>query len=118
MKLITNLIITIILISIVAACFVGCDSADAQTVTSSSTVSSVTSEANKDEWGMEYLGQMSPDGGSTHSVNYYRDIKTDVMYIYFNGRAGGSGGAGGPTVMYDPDTGLPLTYSRYKELYK
>ena len=44
---------------------------------------------------------------------YYRDAITDVMYLDFHNPY-----AGGLTVMFDPETGLPLTYTRFVELYK
>ena len=44
---------------------------------------------------------------------YYRDAITDVMYLcYYNYNGGGL------TVMLDPETGLPLTYVRFVELYE
>lgn len=45
-------------------------------------------------------------------ITYYRDTVSDVMYL----RSGGNHG-GGLIVMPDPETGLPLTYARYMELY-
>lgn len=120
MKFKISLIITLALICVVAACFTGCDSSDTQTtiidttISDSDTTISTDSDApTKNEWGMEELGSMSPRGNIDDTVVYYRDIRTDVMYIFFSRYS-----KGGPTVMYDPETGLPLTYTRYKELYK
>lgn len=45
-------------------------------------------------------------------IVYYRDVATDVMYLLY------SGGGKGFTVMMDPETGLPLTYTRYIEVYQ
>ena len=56
------------------------------------------------EGGMEYLG-------TSNSVAYYRDTVTDVMYACYHCL-----NAGGLTEMSDPETGLPLTYTRYLEL--
>ena len=42
---------------------------------------------------------------------YYRDTVTDVMYMAIENNDG-------LTVMLEPDTGKPLTYTRYLELYK
>lgn len=118
MKFRISLVITLALICIVAVCFTGCDSADAQTTVIDTTTSGSDSTISTDsgttehEWGMEYLGKMTPDHGPANVI-YYRDIKTDVMYIFFY-----SVNEGGVTVMYDPETNAPLKYSRYKALYK
>lgn len=51
-------------------------------------------------------------------ITYYRDKVTDVLYIKaFCTSATGYAGAGGLSVMLDPDTGKPLTYTRYMEMY-
>lgn len=51
-------------------------------------------------------------------ITYYRDKVTDVLYIkVFCTSAAGYAGAGGLSVMLDPDTGKPLTYTRYMEMY-
>lgn len=51
-------------------------------------------------------------------ITYYRDIVTDVLYIkVYCTSAAGYAGAGGLSVMLDPDTGKPLTYTRYMEMY-
>lgn len=54
--------------------------------------------------GLEYLGR-------SRSVDYYRDTVSDVMYLIYIGPK-----AAGMTQMSDPETGLPLTYTRYLEL--
>ena len=59
-------------------------------------------------FGMEKLKTASV--GGVHII-YYRDVATDVMYL-------SSGYQGGLTVMMDPETGLPLTYARYIEVYQ
>lgn len=48
---------------------------------------------------------------SDNHVRYYRDCVTDVMYICFTGYR-----KAGMTIMFDPTTGLPLTYSAYSEM--
>ena len=48
-----------------------------------------------------------------NDFTYYRDTITDVMYLRYH-----TINAGGLTVMLDPETGLPLTYTRFVELYK
>ena len=46
------------------------------------------------------------------SISIYRNVVTDVLYLWAN-----SFRAGGFQEMHDPETGLPLTYEKYKELY-
>lgn len=51
---------------------------------------------------------------------YYRDKVTDILYMrvyYISGYAGSGAGSGGLTVMLDPDSGKPLTYTRYMKMY-
>lgn len=43
------------------------------------------------------------------SVRFYREISTDVMYFELND---------GVSIMLDPKTGLPLTYSNWEKMYK
>ena len=50
--------------------------------------------------------------GETEFYDYLRETVTDVLYLKYKG-----GYAGGLTVMLDPETGLPLTYERYMEIY-
>ena len=64
-----------------------------------------------DEFEMEKVGESS-DG----NFSYWRDMATDVLYIRFRDSSGYAG-HGGLTIMLDPSTGLPLTYTRYMELY-
>ena len=61
---------------------------------------------------MEKAGS-DPDGYFV----YYRDTVTDVLYIRYREKSGYAG-MGGLIVMLDPETGLPLTYARYCELYE
>lgn len=56
---------------------------------------------------MEKMSFFSSDSGFI----YYRDTVTDVLYVWRK-----SGYSGGLTVMLDPATGFPLTYSRYLEI--
>lgn len=51
---------------------------------------------------------------------YYRDKVTDILYMrfyYISGYAGSGAEAEGLTVMLEPDSGKPLTYTRYMEMY-
>lgn len=59
-----------------------------------------------------------PDPDNRGRITYYRDKVSDVLYIkVFCLSHTGYAGAGGLTVMLDPDTGKPLTYTRYMEMY-
>lgn len=49
--------------------------------------------------------------GSDGYFHYYRDTITDVLYVAF-----WKSDEGGLTTMLDPETGLPLTYTRYLEI--
>ena len=64
---------------------------------------------------MEYIGR-----STKHGFDYYRDTVTDVVYLLhqFNSKSSYAGAGGsGLTVMLDPETGLPMTYTRYMALY-
>lgn len=62
------------------------------------------------------FSQSDPDNRGR--ITYYRDKVSDVLYIkVFCLSDTGYAGAGGLTVMLDPDTGKPLTYTRYMEMY-
>ena len=66
--------------------------------------------------GMEVVGICEGhynNGKEQDTFTYYREVTTDVMYICYEEYRKGS-----LTVMMDPETGLPLTYSRYIELTK
>ena len=63
---------------------------------------------------MELVSQQSTTSSSR--IAYYRDVVTDVLYMS-SYHVGSSVSVGGLTVMLDPDSGKPLTYARYVELY-
>lgn len=50
--------------------------------------------------------------GCDANFEFYRDPVTDVLYIRLSGY-----GETGLITMQDPETGLPLTYSRYLDLH-
>ena len=59
-----------------------------------------------------YMERLCRD--SNTNFIYYKDIVTDVMYLWRFGCTDG-----GLTVMLDPEKdGAPLTYARFVELYK
>lgn len=66
-----------------------------------------TSAVEESRVGMEKMG-------SAGNFTYYRDTSTDVMYLWCSER-GYNAGYGGLTVMVNPKTGLPLTYSDWIE---
>ena len=49
-------------------------------------------------------------------ISYYRDVVTDVMYVYMCLKSGYSG-MGGISVMLSPD-GSPLLYSEWSSLFE
>ena len=51
--------------------------------------------------------------GNDRKFDFYRDPVTDVMYLCLSDY-----NESGLTAMLDPETGLPLTYARYMDLYK
>lgn len=53
--------------------------------------------------------------GTSGLFDYYRDTITDVLYL--SATASSRYPSKALTVMLDPESGLPLTYTRYKELY-
>lgn len=64
--------------------------------------------------GMEVIGICEGHNNRENkqdTFTYYRETTTDVMYICYEEYRKGS-----LNVMMDPETGLPLTYSRYMEL--
>lgn len=48
------------------------------------------------------------------ACHFYKDPVTDIVYMQFKGGYGD----GGLVWMPDPDTGLPLKYDRFVELYE
>ncbi|MDO4452736.1 MAG: hypothetical protein E6686_10280 [Lachnospiraceae bacterium] len=55
---------------------------------------------------MEYIDR-------TVCFELYRNKTTDTLYILYSYNR-----QGGLIEMHDPETGLPLTYERYKEIYQ
>lgn len=76
------------------------------------TTPSLPQDESIEPFEIEQVGESS-DG----NIDFFRDITTDVLYVrYADTRM--YAGLGGLTIMLDPETGLPLTYTRYMELYK
>lgn len=78
-----------------------------------------TKTALNDESLLETVfSQSDPDNRGC--IMYYRDKVTDILYMrvyYISGYAGSGAGSGGLTVMLDPDSGKPLTCTRYMKMY-
>lgn len=55
---------------------------------------------------MEYIDR-------TVCFELYRNKTTDTLYILYSYNS-----KGGLIEMHDPETGLPLTYERYKEIHQ
>lgn len=95
-----------VLIAMAIACvlvFSGCEA------TANNNNANANAETNKEKscfFGVEKIGQKHVG----QDVYYYRDVATDVIYIGTY--------KGGLVAMQDPETGLPLTYTRYVELYE
>lgn len=112
MKLNKLFFITLAIIILLSS-FVGCSDAYENTPTSSIISSSEqthshskdTSSPSDHAFEMEQVGY-----SSTSSFSHYRDVVTDVLYV-------SNTNSGGLAVMLDPETGLPLTYTRYMEIY-
>lgn len=68
----------------------------------------ITAEAYGESLNFELVGS------DTRTRMVFRETKTDVMYFVY---ASSSGGGVGLTVMYDPQTGGPLTYTNWKNNY-
>ena len=106
-------LICILIVVLMIVCLLGCSE---QTVTASIANSGsfdVTPEAtisSSTSFELEKVGRCVIN--SYDSIDYYRDTTTDVMYMCFMGRR-----KAGLTEMHDPETGLPLTYTRYMEIY-
>lgn len=104
---------------IFATLLTGCSEpsyASIDTTTTSSTKQMSSQESIKhlaQSFEMELIGTSKTDNGK---YEFYRETLTDVVYIQYREK-NGYAGMGGLTVMLDPETGRPLTYARYMELY-
>ena len=91
---------------IVVLCFSGCSLPDHSTP-SSTDVASTSTDTDFVFYDLEKVCINDP----MTSFSVFRDVVTDVLYLWR-----GAGYKGGLTVMLDPQSGLPLTYTRYLEL--
>lgn len=108
MKKIVYKILSLVVITIV---LIGCLSGCLQAPTGEPvTLGPLLDEGSYVE-GMEPVEPFHGNGFRDENFVYLRDAVTDVMYVSFKFM-----NAGGMTVMLEPETGLPLTYTRYLEL--
>lgn len=96
-------IMLVLLISVMAFGVVGCET------TTLNEEKVLANESCDVSFGMEELYDSGIVGSG---FVIYRDTVTDVMYLWK-----WSNSRGGLTEMSDPETGLPLTYTRYCEIY-
>lgn len=61
---------------------------------------------------MEELSKQTFSNGT--KICYYKETVTDVVYISFSNHQEGKH----ITALLDPNTGLPITYTRYVELHE
>ncbi len=103
------------LLLVVCTSIIGCsDTKDKPKSKAENYVNSVELEFTENEENenqMELVCKEHEDDNFTFSI--YRNVVTDVLYLWAN-----SFRAGGFQEMHDPETGLPLTYEKYKELSK
>lgn len=86
---------------------VGCNTAEVITTEGKSNISEQHSgmEVIIEEVGETYGGDY------TKNMSIYRNTYTNVLYLWIDGCE-----CGGLVEMHDPETGLPLTYEKYKDL--
>lgn len=113
-KITAILIMALTMILTFSACAVPggtTSSASSATDVTSMSDTDVTLTESDNAFEMELVGESSEG-----YFKYYRDIVTDVLYVEYAQKVGYAG-LGGLTVMLDPESGLPLTYARYMEIY-
>lgn len=108
MKKIFAIFMVVVLLFVMNSCAAADPSASASG-TATETVTGNQSEFEAFE--MELVGKCVVSN-SGDIFYYYRETTTNVMYVTRYDYH-----AGGLTVMLNPETGLPLTYDRYMEIY-
>ena len=99
------IIVTLIAITLIFT-ICGCDK-NAQTPNNDS---SATENTQKVYMWFTYIG-------GSGNFDFYKEDSTDVIYIYaYEGHGYGAGAA--MSVMLDPETGFPLTYTKWVEKYQ
>lgn len=103
------------LLTVVAMLFVLCGCAASAPNALETPVATNKTDSQLEPFEMKKVGY-----SSDNRFEYYVDVVTDVLYIWNSDTAFsayGYGVGGGLAVMLDPETGLPLTYTRYMEIY-
>ena len=114
-KKIGLILLGLILIIYICVLLISCDNNSTPQNNSSNDSSmdtSLSSPSSVLPFEMELVGESSEG-----YFKYYRDTTTDVLYIK-QAQKIGYAGIGGLTVMLDPETGLPMLYDKYIELYE
>lgn len=97
-------------LSILCGCtlLVGCNTGESSATEGNTDISELNSgmEIIVEEAGENYGGDYS------RNILIFRNVYTDVLYLWCDEYE-----AGGLVEMHNPETGLPLTYKRYKEIY-
>lgn len=98
-------VLTIVMMTII---FTGCSEAEKN-------VSNLSVQPDSNEENIDFPFQMELlyESGFSGGFCVYRNSVTDVLYLWK-----WSGDKGGLTEMSDPETGLPLTYERYMDLWQ
>lgn len=99
-----------LLLSTICGCMLltGCNAGESSATEGNTDISELNSgmEIIVEEAGENYGGDYS------RNISIFRNVYTDVLYLWCDEYE-----AGGLVEMHDPETGLPLTYKRYKEIY-
>lgn len=110
MKKKTKIVIAIaFIIAIIAIFTVGCHASKNNTA-NINTATTITAEAAEEGLNFELVA-----GTGVKGTSFYRETTTDTMYVFMTGSRLE---AGGLTQMFDPQTGLPLTYENWVNNYK
>lgn len=99
-----------LLLSTICGCMLltGCNAGEASVIEGNTDITKLNSdmEVIVEEVGEDYGGDYSKN------MSIYRNVYTDVLYLWVDEYKSGE-----LVEMHDPDTGLPLTYERYKEMF-
>lgn len=116
LRCLTAAAISLTFLLTLAACGVRSASNTGDNAASSTDPAQIETDLDGESFLEVVFSQPTSDGRGR--ITYYRDRVTDVLYMnVFCKSATGYAGAGGLTAMLDPDTGKPLTYARYMEMF-
>jgi len=109
MKKIVAIVFVVIMLLAMGSCIT--TGADLDTATETNT--KVNSSQSLVPFEMELIGESRTKDGK---YAFYRESVTDVVYVQYREKLMNAG-MGGLTVLVDSETGMPLTYTRYMEIY-